>query len=50
MVVLRYQAFAFQGHKNRLKETSGSGTVATRATIIEELKAERCQYLSLKGK
>ena len=37
-------------HKKRLKETSGIGTVATRAAIIEELKAERCQYLLLKGK
>ena len=37
-------------HKKRLKETSGIGTVATRAAIIEELKAERYQYLSLKGK
>ena len=36
-------------HKKRLKETSGIGTVATRAAIIEELKAERCQYLLLKG-
>jgi len=37
-------------HKKRLKETSGIGTVATRAAIIEELKAQRCQYLLLKGK
>ena len=37
-------------HKKRLKETSGIGTVATRAAIIEELKAERCQYLLLEGK
>ena len=37
-------------HKKRLKETSGIGTVATRAAIIEELKHPRCQYLLLNGK
>ena len=37
-------------HKKRLKETSGIGTVATRAAIIEELKHPRCQYLLLEGK
>ena len=37
-------------HKKRLKETSGIGTVATRAAIIEELKHPRCQYLILDGK
>jgi DNA topoisomerase-3 len=37
-------------HKKRLKETSGIGTVATRAAIIEELKQGRCQYLVLQGK
>jgi DNA topoisomerase III len=39
-----------QEHKKRLKETSGIGTVATRAAIIEELKHPRCQYLTLEGK
>jgi DNA topoisomerase III len=37
-------------HKKRLKETSGIGTVATRAAIIEELKHPRCKYLILEGK
>jgi DNA topoisomerase III len=37
-------------HKKLLKETSGIGTVATRAAIIEELKEGRCQYLVLQGK